>query len=113
MNTTDLQTLRGLELRYALTVQLLEAGHDLSVSGLEAGLAAHGFVPVGRAGKTISDALRWEIRRGRVIRMGPDRYRTGYIPRQTKSRIRRRVLARRLQAAQAAELVGSAPPASG
>jgi len=55
----------------------------------------HGFCVRGRPSKVISDALRWEIERGRVERLGRGRYRPGYMPHGTEHRIHQRVLALR------------------
>ncbi len=46
-----------------------------------------GFDLGGRASKIISDALRWETRRGRVIRIGRGRYRFSHAARSTARRI--------------------------
>ena len=54
-----------------------------------------GFCVRGRASKAVSDALRWEIGRGRVYRLGRGRYGPAYIPRSTEYRIHKRVLALR------------------
>jgi hypothetical protein len=51
----------------------------------------------GRASKSVSDALRWEIARGRVNRLGRGRYGPGQMPRCTEYRIHRRVLELRAQ----------------
>ena len=83
--------LTTLDLRYLLTVHLLEAEHSLSISELVALVESDGFALPGRASKTVSDALRWEIRRGRVVRVRRATYRVGSMPRQTKGHIRRRV----------------------
>ena len=82
----------GRDLRYVLTWTLLEAGTTLSVRELLRRVEAAGFVVSGRPSKTVADALRWEIARGRVVRVGRGLYRAGVVPRQTKSRIRRRVV---------------------
>lgn len=44
-----------------------------------------------RPSKRVSDALRWEIARGRVLRTGWGRYAPGTAPRQTRAWIRDRV----------------------
>jgi hypothetical protein len=62
-------------------------------------LCWHGFCVRGRASKAVSDALRWEIGRGRVRRLGRGVYGPGYIPRSTEYRIHQRVLALRAAAA--------------
>ena len=81
----------GLELRYLLTTLLLEAGARMKLNALVDAVAHEGFVLRGRPSKVVSDALRWEIGRGRVVRHGRGIYAPGTMPRQTKSRIRRRV----------------------
>nr|WP_234781395.1 hypothetical protein [Mycobacterium tuberculosis] len=58
----------------------------------------HGFGVRGRASKVVSEALRWEIGRDRVYRLGRGRYGPGYIPRSTEYRIHQRVLALRASA---------------
>jgi hypothetical protein len=81
----------GLNLRYVLSWQLVEAGSMVSLSELVRRVTAEGFAIAGRASKTVSDALRWEVGRGRAVRIGRGLYRAGVMPRQTKSRIRHRV----------------------
>ncbi len=81
---------KGIELRYLLTIELFDSG-PASVRELIAGLHRRGFRVPGRASKTISDALRWEERRGRVRRIGRAHYRAGYMPRGTEYRICARV----------------------
>jgi hypothetical protein len=83
--------LAALDLRYVLVVQLVEAGRTVNLRDLVTGVVAAGFVIDGRASKTISDALRWEVRRGRVVRRGRGLYAAGRVPRQTLWRMRRRV----------------------
>jgi hypothetical protein len=61
---------------------------EVSVRELVARLAARGFQLDGRASKIISDALRWEVRRGRVVRVARGRYRHGSAPISTARRIR-------------------------
>lgn len=78
-----LLVLRGTELRYAL-VRLAELIGPASVPELIAGLHRWGFTVDGRPSKTISDALRWERRRGRVSRWGRGYYNAGEMPRGTE-----------------------------
>jgi hypothetical protein len=91
--------LRGTELRYTLT-------HHLSIHGaatvpeLLDALAYHNFDVGGRPSKSVSDALRWEMRYGRVRRLARGRYGPGWMPRGTEHRIHQRVLALRTEAAQ-------------
>ena len=83
--------LRGIELRYVLTWELWLHGPS-TIADLMDALAWHGFCVKGRASKVISDALRWEIERGRVYRLGRGRYGPADMPRATEYRIHRRVL---------------------
>ena len=77
------KVLRGIELRYVLTTNL----------------AVHGpATVVGRASKAVSDALRWEMRRGRVRRLRRGRYGPGQMPRSTEQHIHKRVMALREEA---------------
>ena len=82
--------LSGLTLRYVLTTHLRRHGEQ-SVAELVARLEAEGDRLVGRPSKVVSDALRWEIRRGRVVRTGWGTYASGHIPRGTWHRICRHV----------------------
>ncbi|MEV6280108.1 hypothetical protein [Nocardia sp. NPDC051832] len=84
--------LTGAELRYVLINELFVCG-PLSVAELAAAVAAKGFAPSGRASKAISDALRCEVRRGRVYRIGRGRYRCGEIPQSSMYYIRTRLCA--------------------
>lgn len=90
--------LRGTELRYVLTWHLALHGAAAIPDLIEA-LAHHNFDAGARASKSISDALRWERRYGRVVRLARGRYGPGWIPRGTEYRIHQRVLALRTQAA--------------
>lgn len=105
----DDRQLWGRDLRYVLTWHLVEAGTVLSVGELVRRVAADGFVVPGAANKAVSDALRWEIRRGRVVRVGRGRYRSGVMPRQTKSRIGGRVRTLRRAASAATRDVPMSP----
>jgi hypothetical protein len=89
--------LQGLELRYALTMYLLQHG-PTTVGELVDAMEWQGFAIGGRASKQISDALRWERRRGRVRRLARGLYGPGYVPRATEYRIHRHVMALRAAA---------------
>lgn len=91
-------TLHGTDLRYALT-RLLEVLGPCSIPELCAGLQHWGFAVEGRPSKTVSDALRWERRRGRVYRRDRGIYSVGWMPRSTEHRIIHRVLDLRERAA--------------
>ena len=96
--------LRGTELRYVL-VRLAELIGPATIPQLVAGLEEWGFTVEGRPSKTVSDALRWERRRGRVSRWGRGIYKAGEMPRSTEHRIYHRVAALR-EKAQALSLGG-------
>lgn len=89
--------LRGIELRYALTMYLLQHG-PTTVDELITALEWQGFEIEGRASKQVSDALRWERRRGRVRRIARGLYGPGLVPRTTEYRIHHRVMALRAAA---------------
>ena len=93
----DTMQLRGIELRYVVTMHLLSHG-PASISELAEAVAWQGFAVAGRASKSISDALRWEMGYGRVRRLGRGLYGPGWLPRGTEHRIHKRVLALRQQA---------------
>lgn len=96
-STPPLMVLRGTVLRYVLICLLQEASPS-TIPQLVAGLEQWGFAVDGRPSKTISDALRWERRRGRVERWGRGFYVAGDIPRGSEHRIVRRVAALREEA---------------
>ena len=77
----------GTELRYLLTSYLLDARTALRIGDLVRFCRHDGVTFAGRPSKAISDALRWEIGRGRVVRLGRGIYVLGDMPRSTKSRI--------------------------
>ena len=89
--------LRGIELRYVLTMHLAHNGPATIAEMMEA-LKSQGFCIPGRTSKVISDALRWEMGRDRVRRLGRALYGPRYIPRGTEHRIHQRVLALRAAA---------------
>lgn len=99
---TDTRPLRGIELRYVLTMQLFLHG-PATITDLVEALLRHGFSLVSPAPKAVSDALRWERRRGRVRRLARGRYGPGQMPRGTEHRIHQRVLALRADAAKSLE----------
>jgi hypothetical protein len=80
----------GLELRYLLTVALLDHGREMTLAELIRFVEVEGFTVDGRPSKTVSDALRWEVRKGRVVRLGRG-YTPAHMPRSTEWWIRRRV----------------------
>lgn len=86
----DLWPLSGRELRYVVTTVLLDEVGPLSIGQVIERLERRGLRPAGRASKTLSDALRWEVAHGRVRRVGRGMYRLGAVPRSTRWWIRRR-----------------------
>lgn len=81
------RSIAGLHLRYFLTLHLFDAGES-SIGDLVAAVERQGFSLDGRPSKVVSDALRWEVRRGRVVRRGRGWYAPGTMPRQTRSWMR-------------------------
>ncbi len=101
--------LRGIELRYVLTMHLARHGRSAIRELLDA-LAFHGFTTDSPANKSVSDALRWERRRGRVRHIRYGVYGPGEIPRGTEHRIRQRELS--LRAAAIRSKAGTSAPAA-
>jgi hypothetical protein len=89
MNTP--RNVRGIELRYVLTMQLLHHGRAM-ITDLIGALTKQGFAIDGRPSKSVSDALRWEMRRWRIRRFRRGLYGPGSMPRSTEYRMHQRVL---------------------
>lgn len=94
---TEWRRLRGIELRYVLTMDLFLHG-PATITLMVQRIESHGFDVASPAPKTVSDALRWERRLGRVRRLGRGTYDAGEMPRGTEHRIHQRVLALRAEA---------------
>jgi hypothetical protein len=90
--------LHTLDLRRYLVTLLIERGGSATVAELRAHLEADGFRGDGRASRTIPDAFRAELRRGRVVRVGYGRYAVGHLPRTTKHRMIHHTAALRAEA---------------
>jgi hypothetical protein len=88
MPTHD-ERVAGRELRYRVTLLLLEARRPLTVRELLAALDRAGHDVAGRPSKTVSDILRSEIRRGRVERTARSTYAVRRIPPSTVRWMRR------------------------
>jgi hypothetical protein len=93
-NSRQRKMLHGIELRYLVTMNLAVHGPATVVEIVEL-LEYQGFVIAGRASKTVSDALRWELRRGRVRRIRRGKYGPGRMPRSTEHYIHKRAIALR------------------
>jgi hypothetical protein len=93
---TNPRRLRGIELRYVLTMELFNQGPTTITKLIEA-VMSRGLDLGLPAPKSVSDALRWEIRHGRARRLGRGLYGPGYLPRGTERRIHKRVLALRAE----------------
>ncbi len=94
---TDRYALRGIELRYALTLYLVQHG-PRRVPDLIDALAFQGFDIPGGA-KAVCDSLRWEIGHERVRRLERGRYGPRSMPRASEHRTYTRVMALREAAA--------------
>ena len=84
--------LRGSNLRYCLLALLDRAGRPCSIAELidqldQLGLVVHGADPR----KTVSDVLRWELTKGRVVRTGFGRYEALPRPPSTARKHRERL----------------------
>lgn len=88
---TEKRVLRGIELRYVLTHNLDVHG-PASIYEMLKLLESQGFAVVGHPSKAVSDALRWELRRGRARRLRRGVYGPGTMPRSTEYHIHQRVL---------------------
>ena len=83
----------GYRLRSAACIALHDADEPLRLAEIAAAVTAMG-IPLGdRPNKTLSDALRWEVQRGRVQRWGRGTYVAGRIPRKTLTYMREKVAA--------------------
>lgn len=86
--------LRGTDLRYVITDHLFRHGPQTIPDLLEQ-LDYHGFGVQDPASKRVSDALRCEVRHGRVRRLRRGRYGPASMPRSTEHRIYTRAMALR------------------
>ncbi|MGH1490788.1 MAG: hypothetical protein ACRBK7_15590 [Acidimicrobiales bacterium] len=99
--------LKGRGLRFILVDQI-RSRHTMTVAEMVAVLADYGYRLPGRASKVISDALRWELARGRVIRVARGVYAYGRAPQTTARRIR--LFAERCETWIVAVMRGEEPP---
>lgn len=88
--------LSRLDLRYFLSDAMASAPQRTwTPTELAAVVEAAGFRIVGRPGKVVSDHLRAEVNRGRVVRIGRGRYQAGVIPGSTRRRMQYAIRHRR------------------
>jgi hypothetical protein len=80
----------------------------MTVAEMVTVITGYGFELTGRASKVISDALRWEVARGRVVRLRRGVYRYGQPPRTTAWRIS--LFATRARTWIVAAMRGETPP---
>ena len=59
---TPLPVLRGIDLRYFLTLHLIDTDRTTSIRDLAGAVEEAGFALEGGPSKVISDAIRWEVR---------------------------------------------------
>jgi hypothetical protein len=83
--------LRGLELRSVLVMLLVERGRPMTVRQLTTAAERRGFAFGGRPSKEAADALRWEVARGRAVRVDRGSYVVGQVAKVTQHRMRSRV----------------------
>ena len=84
----DPEPLRGRGLRFVLVNELMKRP-SMTVAEMVTTMARYGYDLGGRASKVISDALRWERRRGRVARLARGVYAYHRAPATTARRIKR------------------------
>ena len=87
IDNIDDRVLRGRALRFVLVNELM-GQTSKTVAELVTATRRYGFRLGGRASKVISDALRWEVRRGRVLRLSRGVYCYHRAPPSTARRIR-------------------------
>ena len=84
--------LSGKTLRWVVCILLRDAQCAMTVAEIVAAVEALDYlIPGARAGKAVSDALRWEVRRGRVRQIQRGLYAAGLLPRSTAYGLRKRV----------------------
>jgi hypothetical protein len=82
--------LTGKTLRWVVVLTLHDSDTALTVAEIVERVQER-FVNPGRAGKAVSDSLRWEVRRGRVRLIQRGLYGAGLMPRSTEYGLRKRV----------------------
>jgi len=88
----DQYPVSGINLRFVVVAVLIESGRTMTMRELVAAVEGRGFLLPAKRSKAVSDAIRWEVRKGRAVRIGWGLYRVGTIPRSTSWWIRKRAL---------------------
>lgn len=101
--------LRGRGLRHLLVVTLADANRPLALSELAEAVTSQGATLPDQATKALSDALRWELRAGRVRRVRRGTYEFAGAPPSTLRWIRVRVNLLRSLLAEAATSASRSP----
>ncbi len=79
------------EIRYLAVAELIETGRPMTAMELAAAIQDRGLtIGAAKPNKAVSDALRWEVAKGRVVKPGRGVFVAGRMPRSTKSWIRGR-----------------------
>lgn len=74
------------ELRYLAVAELIESGRPMTAMELAATIQARGLaIRALKPNKAVSDALRWEVAKGRVVKPARGVFVAGRMPRSTKS----------------------------
>lgn len=84
-STIDRPELFGRDLRYLSTHHLFAVGTPQTVEQLVEAVRRIGYGLRGRSAKTVSDALRADLRHRRVVRSERGTYVAGRMPRQTRA----------------------------
>ena len=92
MMTEQALALSGRRLRYAVALLLHEADRTVTLDELAERLRASGYATNGEPRKAISDALRWELHRGRAVRVRRGHYRSRGLARSTVRWMRAQVI---------------------
>lgn len=74
------------ELRYLAVAELIESGRPMTARELAATIQQRGLtIRATKPNKAVSDALRWEVAKGRVVKPARGVFVAGRMPRSTKS----------------------------
>lgn len=74
----------GRAIRYLVLAELIRSGQAMNVAELVDKLRGQEVLLPSRPSKAVSDALRWEVRKGRIVKIRRGIYQIGYVPRSTR-----------------------------